>query len=125
MALRAQVEALKKYAVFNQGELSPVKSKQPIIQYKQTGVYDMIGNVDEWVLDAYQDYKLPTSLTQQLNATKHTKNQPVGALRVIRGGFFDATMAASGCGLPFVSGTLPDHWVRAPWIPLCCCVPRS
>jgi formylglycine-generating enzyme required for sulfatase activity len=89
---RAELEAVAWYADDSDGKAHPVGQKEP----NAWGLYDLLGNVAEWTLDAYAPY--PRVLDTD------PSGPPAGSTRVVRGGawrsFPPAVRCAARTGTP-------------------------
>ena len=83
-----------RYIWFNGAGLQPVGKKEP----NELGLYDMSGNVWEWVSDRYAPY----TAAPQTNPTGATS----GAQRTIRGGAFNSPL--NECSVWFRKGETPE-----------------
>jgi formylglycine-generating enzyme required for sulfatase activity len=75
------LDAIAWYSGNSGNQTHPVRQKQP----NSWGLYDMLGNVKEWVADWYDEnyYQTSTSLATD------PKGPPTGTFRVLRGGYWD------------------------------------
>jgi len=76
-----QLDAIAWYAGNSGNQSHPARQKQP----NSWGLYDMLGNVKEWVADWYEEnyyQTLPSLATDP-------KGPPSGVHRVLRGGYWD------------------------------------
>ncbi|MFM7037870.1 MAG: formylglycine-generating enzyme family protein [Planctomycetaceae bacterium] len=109
-------EKLGEFAWF---ELNSEKSGSKVVRQKKPnpfGLYDIHGNVAEWVVDGYEPYKAGESLQAAVNWIRSTKPDP----RVVRGGSWE--FPADRCRSAARLGSNDEQWKeydpnlpRSPW----------
>ena len=80
-ALYGQRDAIAWYSGNSGNQTHPARQKQP----NSWGLYDMLGNVKEWVADWYDENYYRTLPSTAVDP----KGPPSGAHRVLRGGYWD------------------------------------
>lgn len=109
-------EKLGEYAWF---ELNSEKSGSKVVRQKKPnpfGLYDIHGNVAEWVVDGYEPYKAGESLQAAVNWVRSSQPDP----RVVRGGSWE--FPAARCRSAARLGSNDEQWKeydpnlpRSPW----------
>jgi formylglycine-generating enzyme required for sulfatase activity len=109
-------QMLAEYAWF---EANSDKSGAKVVRQKKPnpfGLYDIHGNVAEWVVDGYEPYKAADSLQASVNWVRSSKPDP----RVVRGGSWE--FPAAQCRSSARLGSNDEQWKeydpnlpRSPW----------
>ena len=103
------------YKTNSGGDVHPVGEKKP----NAWGLYDMLGNAAEWVLDWYSTGDTYSGTFDPSGVTKEPKGPDSGTYKAIRGGTRNGTASTVRCaatshGYNYQSGSMSGFRLWAP-----------